>query len=291
MAVQTLLSWLLPWDPSPTVVICVLLAATLYLRGAWRSPHSAPWPRQIAFWVGLALIYIALQTHFGYYAQYEFFMHRLQHLGLHHMGPFLIALAYPGAAMRRALPLRLRRRVLNPLLATWPVRWAFRVVFHPLVAGLLFVGLIYFWLWPSVHFVSMLDKRYYLAMNWSMTIDGLLFWWLILDPRPKPPARLGAGMRVLVVLAVIPPQAVLGAYMVFTQRELYPIYAVCGRVFAGISPALDQHLGGLILWVPSAMMSVVGGLVAFAHWTSLSSRHRLVQREPRRESSGQERGR
>lgn len=275
---ETYLAWLVPWEPSATVIICVLVAAALYLRGALRSPTTAPWPRQLAFWTGLALIYIALQTHFGYYAQYEFFMHRLQHLGLHHMGPFLIALAFPGATMRRGLPLRFRCHVLNPLFETRPLRWTFNVVFHPLVAGLLFVGLIFFWLWPSVHFVSMLDKHYYLAMNWSMTIDGLLFWWLILDPRPKPPARLGAGMRILVALAVIPPQAVLGAYMVFTRHDLYPIYAICGRVFPSISPVVDQHLGGLILWIPSAMMSVIGALVAFAHWTSLSSRHRLPER-------------
>lgn len=278
---DSVLGWLVPWEPSFTVVICTLLAATLYFRGARRSPRTAPWPRQLAFWAGLALLYIALQTHFGYYAQYEFFMHRLQHLGLHHMGPFLIALAYPGAAMRRGLPLRFRCRVLNPLLATPPLRWIFAVVFHPLIAGVLFVGLIYFWLWPSVHFVAMIDKTYYDTMNWSMAIDGLLFWWLILDPRPRPPARLAPGMRVLVALAVIPPQAVLGAYMVFSHRDLYPIYALCGRVMPSVSPALDQHLGGLILWIPGAMMSVIGALIAFAHWTSLSSRHRLPQRVPR----------
>ncbi|MDN5923656.1 MAG: cytochrome c oxidase assembly protein [Xanthomonadales bacterium] len=276
---MNMLAWLVPWEPSPTVVICLLLAAGLYVRGAWLSPKTAPWPRQLAFWIGLLLVYIGLQTHFGYYAQYEFFMHRLQHLGLHHMGPFLIALAYPGAALRRGLPLRFRVHVLDPLLATWPLRWTFNFLLHPLVATLLFFGLIYFWLWPSVHFIAMLDKHYYTAMNWSVTIDGFLFWWLILDPRPRPPARLAPGMRILVALAVIPPQIVLGAYMVFTQRELYTIYAVCGRVFPDISPALDQHLGGLILWIPSAMMSVIAALIALAHWTSLSRRQRLPQRD------------
>ncbi len=132
--------------------------------------------------------------------------------------------------------------------------------------------LIYLWLWPAVHFVAMLDARWYRVMNWSMTLDGLMFWWLILDRRRHPPARLAPGVRVLLAVAVTVPQILLGAYITFSHDELYPIYALCGRVFGGISGATDQYLGGLILWIPSSMMSVIAALIAMHRWLVLDSR-------------------
>ncbi|HET8898485.1 MAG TPA: cytochrome c oxidase assembly protein, partial [Rhodanobacteraceae bacterium] len=181
----------------------------------------------------------------------------------------------PAATLRRGMPIHWRTRVLNPLLAWAPVRGLINVLMHPLVASVLFVGLIYLWLYYPVHFIVMLDVNWYKVMNYSMAIDGLLFWWLILDSRPKPPARLAPGVRILTALAVMPPQILIGAYITFAGHDLYPIYDICGRAFLGMDQATDQYLGGLILWIPSSMMSVIAALIAFNHWTSLSARGRL----------------
>ncbi|WP_042261312.1 cytochrome c oxidase assembly protein [Paraburkholderia heleia] len=273
---MTLLYWLQPWEPSPTVMICTLLAAVLFVRGKRHARVSLA--RQISFWFGLGALYVVLHTRLDYYFEHEFFMHRAQHLVLHHLGPFFIALAYPGAALRAGIPFRWRQRFVRPALAARPVRVALDIVMHPVVAVGLFVGLIYFWLFSPIHFIAMLDWRLYRVMNWSMVIDGLLFWWLVLDSRPAPPARLSPGKRVLVVIAAIPPQIVLGAFIFFTPHELYPVYSICGRAFTWLSPMRDQQIGGLLLWIPGSMMSVVGSLVALRHWMRLSARGRL-QRE------------
>ncbi|MCP3706658.1 cytochrome c oxidase assembly protein [Paraburkholderia sp. CNPSo 3274] len=275
---MTLLYWLQPWEPSPTVVICTLLAAVLFVRGRRHARVSLA--RQISFWFGLGALYVVLHTRLDYYFEHEFFMHRAQHLVLHHLGPFFIALAYPGAALRAGIPFKWRQRFVRPALAARPVRVALDIVMHPVVAVGLFVGLIYFWLFSPIHFIAMLDWRLYRVMNWSMVIDGLLFWWLVLDSRPAPPARLSPGKRVLVVIAAIPPQIVLGAFIFFTPRELYPVYSICGRAFTWLSPMRDQQIGGLLLWIPGSMMSVIGALVALRHWMRLSARGRL-QRERR----------
>jgi putative membrane protein len=276
--------WLKPWEASPTVVVVVAASAALYLRGCAR--HHVPFVRQLAFWLGLGLLYASLHTRLDYYSEHEFFVHRLQHLVLHHLGPFLIALSHPGAALRSGLPLRWRVDYLQPVERSAPVRWALAVLLNPVVASVLFVGLIFFWLWPPVHFDAMLDERLYRVMNWSMTIDGLMFWWLILDPRPRPPARLAPGLRVVVALAVMVPQILLGAYVTFTHRDLYPIYTLCGRAFGGVSPETDQYLGGLILWIPSSMMSVVAALIAMRNWLRLDSlrhgRHGGARTQPTR---------
>jgi putative membrane protein len=269
------LYWLEPWEPSPTVVIAVLLAAVLFVRGKRHARVSLA--RQISFWFGLGALYAVLHTRLDYFFEHEFFMHRAQHLVLHHLGPFFIALAYPGAALRAGIPFAWRQRFVRPALAAPPVRVALDIVMHPVVAVTLFVGLIYFWLFSPIHFIAMLDWRLYRVMNWSMVIDGLLFWWLVLDSRPAPPARLSPGKRVLVVIAAIPPQIVLGAFIFFTPRELYPVYSICGRAFTWLSPMRDQQIGGLLLWIPGSMMSVVGALIALRHWMRLSARGRLPQ--------------
>lgn len=265
-------AWLSPWEPSPTVVAAIAVTAILYARGCRVRPVSA-W-RKLSFWTGLALLYVALHTRLDYYAEHAFFVHRIQHLLLHHLGPFLIALSYPGSTLYAGMPVAWRNRWLRPALAWKPVRLALNILLHPAVAALLFVGLIYFWLLAPVHFDAMLDVRLYRVMNWSMAVDGLMFWWLVLDYRPAPPARLAPGVRILLTLAVMPPQILLGAVLSLSPHDYYTVYSVCGRAFADMSAITDQHLGGLILWIPGAMMSLAGALVALRHWTRLSGRHR-----------------
>jgi putative membrane protein len=106
----------------------------------------------------------------------------------------------------------------------------------------------------------MLDARLYDIMNESMAIDGILFWCLILDRRPHPPARIGSGLRALLVIAVEPLQMVLGAILSLSGRDFYPVYRICGRVW-DMSALSDMHFGGLIIWLPSTLTSFAGMIV------------------------------
>lgn len=254
---------LLPWQFSPTVVLTVAGVAVMYLRGARREPPGGA--RAVSFWLGLLLMYGALQTHVDYYAEREFFVHRLQHLALHHLAPFLLALAWPMPQLRAGCP-GFVRTLLHRAGARRFVRVPLRVFTHPVVSGVVFVGLIWLWLIPGVHFYAMLDVHLYRLMNWSMAVDGIVFWCLVLDPRPSPPARLTPGARVLVQAAVIPPQVASGAILTFVSTNLYPLYDLCGRAFAGLSAHDDQTIGALVLWIPSTMMSLIGVLIAMYWW-------------------------
>ncbi|HEY1795404.1 MAG TPA: cytochrome c oxidase assembly protein [Stellaceae bacterium] len=252
-----------PWDFSPTVYLGTVLAGFWYIRGIALAPaeaRPAVW-RRIAFALGLALIYAVLQTRFEYWSQHMFFLNRIQHDVMHHLGPFLIALSWPGAAIARGMPAPLRR-----VAGGGPVAGAIRIVQQPLLAGFLFVGLVYFWLIPAVHFRAMIDPTLYAVMNASMVIDGLLFWFLVLDPRPRPPARASFGVRAALSFGVMFPQIALGAFVALTHRDLYSYYDLCGRLFPSLGALSDQHIGGIVIWIPPAMMSVLGmGLVLNAY--------------------------
>ncbi|MCK9366045.1 MAG: cytochrome c oxidase assembly protein [Metallibacterium scheffleri] len=273
---HALLQFFVPWEPSPLAWLLAIAAIVLYWRGQRLRPVSR-W-RRAAWWIGLALCYVAMQSRWDYFSEHAFFLQRLQHLVLHHLGPFLLVLAYPGPQLRAALPLRWRVRGARVLRHMAPLRWALNVLLNPWVAASLFVGVIALWLYPPVQFVAMLDDRIYRLMNWSMLLDGFLFWWLVLDPRAKPPARLSPGMRVVLPLLGALPQIMMGAFITFTGEDLYPAFEVCGRAFPWLTFRTDQYLGGLIIWIPAAMMSVIAALLAMRRWTLLDARRHVNAR-------------
>lgn len=261
-----MLDYLLPWEFSPSWMLASLSATGLYLRGMSviraRGGSCGVW-RPLAFFLGVAAMYAVTHTHYDYFAQYMFFTHRGQHLVLHHAAPFLLALAVPWPVLAAGVPAPLKHPP-GKSLAVAILRPIYRFLQHPLVAPFLFVGLIYFWLLPEVHFDAMLSRDLYQVMNWSMALDGLLFWWLMLDPRTKAEGGLGYGARIAALIAIMPPQIILGAYITFSERVIFDVYEVCGRAWP-LMPLTDQQLGGLLTWVPAAMMSMVGCLIVLGY--------------------------
>ncbi|MBV9693983.1 MAG: cytochrome c oxidase assembly protein [Alphaproteobacteria bacterium] len=82
----------------------------------------------------------------------------------------------------------------------------------------------------------------------------------MLDPRPKPPARLSVLTRALMILLIELPQMVLGAVLSLSERDYYPVYTICGRVI-DMTALNDQHYGGLIIWLPGTLMSFAAMIV------------------------------
>ena len=247
-----------PYDFSWLIFLGITLSGVWFARGlplVALAARPGRW-RQAFFWAGLALLWIVTQTGFEYLAQRMFFTNRLQHVAMHHLGPVLLALSGAGPVLLAGAPGWLRR-----ICASRPALRAYHVVQQPVIAFVLFVGLFWFWLIPPVHFAAMLDPVLYQVMNWSMVVDGILFWALVLDTRPAPPARVRFGYRAALALAVMFPQIVLGALITFATVDLFPYYAFCGRYFPSISAVTDQQIGGIVIWIPPAMMSVLGLLV------------------------------
>lgn len=272
---STFIAFMTPYDFSPTVLAVCLLSAVLFVRGSLAMGPDEARPgiwRWLSFFVGLIAIYVVMQTRIDYYSQHMFWVHRAQHLVLHHTGPFLLMLAAPQAAMARGLP-HFAHRLLVPVWRSRVVQTAYRFLQHPIVAAGLFVGLIYFWLMPEIHFKAMLSLTRYQVMNWSMLLDGLLFWWLIVNPNARERGGLGFGWRILLLWAITMPQIVLGAYIALHHSILYDVYNVCGRAWP-ISPLVDQEIGGLITWIPTSMMSVIAAVVVLRMWLRDSARRR-----------------
>jgi putative membrane protein len=267
---HSILLYISPWEFSPTVFLTCAAAGLAYalgLRALKAQGKPLGFWQPFAFFLGLTLDYAMLQSYCDYLSQHMFWVHRLQHLVLHHLAPVLLVLAAPGPVIAAGLPsawLARGRELIEQQPFASLTRLAqqlFRIVQNPLIAPVLFVGLIFFWLNPAVHFGAMLDIDRYRAMNWGMAVDGILFWWLMLAPRrAQGRAAVGYPTRILIVCLVALPQILLGAYIALHSTVLFDVYAVCGRAW-NLSPLTDQELGGLLTWIPAAMMSGVAMLV------------------------------
>jgi putative membrane protein len=86
------------WHLSPDIVILTVLVAAIYVAGIIRrrkSNATSPWWRQAMFGVGLASVFLALQSPIDPIAERLFFVHQIQHLLLRMLGPMLLALSWP----------------------------------------------------------------------------------------------------------------------------------------------------------------------------------------------------
>ena len=119
----------------------------------------------------------------------------------------------------------------------------------------------------------MLDWRLYRLMNWSVVITGFMYWNLILDRRVCPPSAMSPGGRVISPIVTMAPQMVAGAMIAFTERDLYPLFDLCGRAIA-MEAQTDQMIGGLTMWIPAAMTEVIGLIVALRTLMRLSAKKR-----------------
>ena len=276
------IGWLEPWELSPTLLLCFITCGILFVRG--QRVHRVSRSRQCFFWFGLTLLYLSLHTMLDYYAERMFFMHRIQHLVLHHLGPLVVMAAYPGQVLRAGLPLAWRRglRRFNQTLAG---RSVVALLTNPIIVPALFIFLVVVWLIPSVQFYSMLDWRLYRLMNWSVVITGFMYWNLILDRRVCPPSAMSPGGRVLSPIVTMAPQMVAGAIIAFTERDLYPLFDLCGRAIP-MDAQTDQMIGGLTMWIPAAMTEVIGLMVALRTLMRLSAKGRWGQSPRQQDAQG-----
>jgi putative membrane protein len=227
----------------------------LYVRGL-ATGVPVPYPRRIAYFAGVVLLYAALQTGCEYYASHMFFVLQLQLFVLHDLGPALLAAAAPGATLFLGLPQAARPHLQT---ASGVLRLPAAVLLDARVATALYIVSQLLWLLPPIFFEVMLSNRLYKLMTWSSVLGGLPFWHLMLDPRSFPLARLRLRQRFFVLYVAMLPMMLASAALAFSQTNWYPVYAICGR-FLPISPVMDQELGGTAMWVPGAALF---GIVLF----------------------------
>jgi putative membrane protein len=253
------LPFLFPFIFNAPVFLGTWFTLLWYFRGLRRiAPEEKPGRvRQGFFLLGVLSIYFVLQTRFEYFSQHLFSLNRTQAVTISMAGPFCIGLAW----MQDVLALGVPAWLLAACRSHAAHRIG-RVLFHPVPAMALFLLTSDIWLIPSVHFAAMINPALYAFMNLSCLAGGLIFWLVVLDPRPQPLSRLSFIARAGVGFLVMFPQIAVSSYIALTTQDLYAFYTLCGRIFPAMSPAYDQMLGGMIQWIPPGMMNTAALVLA-----------------------------
>lgn len=250
------------WITAITVVVMVWYAAGV-ARRARRGHRESTW-RQLAFYSGVLILYFAVEPPLDVLEEHLFSAHMFQHVIIRMLGPMLLALAVPLANLIAGLPRVLRRYTLKPLVSAPPLQKLWRFLVNPFWSALLWMAALYVWQWPPFFNVTVRHEWADDFQHVVLLITSLFFWWMAFDPRGRPGA-VPYGVRVLAVLGTAFANIPLGAYITFTHIDLYQAYDLTGRIW-GVGRALDQAIGGLIMWVPGSMMTVAGALIVFVRW-------------------------
>jgi putative membrane protein len=251
------------WQFEPEIVAGLLIAAALYSAGVRRG-GAGKWWRHALFFAGLIALAAALLSPIEPLADHVFVIHQIEHMLLRTIGPMLILLSQPQAALMRGLPDWLRRSIVAPAVGSVGVRRTFGFFSKPAIATLCFLGLSWFWMIPKWHDIAILNEPVHYAWHVTLLVSGLFFFSTIFDQRP-PPAGARLGTRLIMFWCAAMGNIVLGAFLTFKSFPLYHAYDVMGRMF-GLDPLTDEQLGGLTMWIPGCMMFALSIILILHRW-------------------------
>ncbi|MFD1959994.1 cytochrome c oxidase assembly protein [Novosphingobium panipatense] len=162
----------------------------------------------------------------------------------------LLILAEPLAIMLWGLPVRYRH-VFGAWSRAAPVRRSWRFLVEPVTATLLQAAVLWVWHAPALFDLALAHEGWHAAQHLSFLVSALLFWTAMLSRRTNP----ALAALCLVVTSIV--SGALGALMAFATSPWYEGYERLGLAPFGMTPAEDQQLAGLLMWVPGASSTPV----------------------------------
>ncbi|MFL6333577.1 MAG: cytochrome c oxidase assembly protein [Pyrinomonadaceae bacterium] len=267
------------WGRDPLVWLSLALSGWLYARGVrrlWRESGRGRGVRRWEAWCyagGWAALFVALVSPLHPWGEVLFAAHMTQHEVLMVAAAPLLVLGRPLVAFLWAVPMSWARSLGEAAKAVWWRRvWA--SLTNPLTAWALHALALWVWHVPALFEATLRSDLVHTLQHVSFLGSALLFWWALVH---GPRGLKGYGAAVLYLFTTSVHTGVLGAFLTFTGRVLYPTYGGTTGAW-GLTPLEDQQLGGLIMWVPAGLVYVGAGLALFAGWMRESERA-ILRRE------------
>ena len=240
------------------VLIGCAAAAYLYGHGLRTVWHRAGRGRGIRRWqaacyaAGLLAILLALGSPLDEQATQLFAIHMVQHLLLILVAGPLLILGLPLAALAWAAPESWR-----PWLRVTHVA---KPLARPAVAFALHSLALWSWHVPRLYDTALSQPAVHVAEHLSFLGTSVLFWWALLRT-----GRSTYGTGVLYVFALALQSTILGALLTFAPTVWYTGH-LGTTVPYGLSAQEDQHLAGLIMWIPGGAVYLASALLLFVAW-------------------------
>lgn len=263
-----------------------IVLAVLYLAGVRTLRRRGDgWPagRTVSWLAGCVVILLATSSGVGRYSPAVFSVHMVSHMLLSMVAPVLLVLGGPVTLALRALPVAGKDAPPGPrewLLAfvRSPVA---KVLTHPVVALLLFVGSFYL-LYFSGLFDNALNYHWaHLLMNAHFLLAGYVFYWPVIgiDPSPRRLPHLG---RLGMMFAAMPFHAFFGVILMSKQTLIGETFYQSLHL-PWVDLLADQRLGGGIAWASGEAPVLLVLIALLVQWARADDRE--ARRNDRREAA------
>ena len=254
------------WTWDPWIIVPLLVSASLFATGWGRLRHRSTLGsavlgrRAMLFSGGWLTLVAALVSPLHEAGERSFAAHMFEHELLMLLAAPLLVLSRPLVVMLWALPSPGRRRV-GALGASSPVAAAWRALTEPVTATLLQAAALWLWHAPMLFDLALSNDGWHAVQHLSFLVTALLFWSAMLGSRGRHASTPGGrGLPILCLLATSIVSGALGALMAFSQSPWYIGYARLGMAPFGLTPAEDQQLAGLIMWIPGGLVHAIAAL-------------------------------
>ena len=249
------------FDMHASVVIGVGLVSLLYWYGvgpARKKYNLSTEPvetwRVVSFVAAMAVMMGMSNGPIHHLSDYFLFSaHMVQHLFYMQVFPPLLLLAIPAWLWR-------------PLVAPRGVLATGRVLARPLVAFVISSFVMVCWHVPYFYELAMRNHDLHIVQHLSFIVASVIMWFPVINPIPDVIEKPGPLVQMIYLFLTTLPMCLIGIIEAMAGSVLYPFYAEAPRVFAGVSALQDQVLGGLIMWVPGAMLPWFAIARVFYNW-------------------------
>ena len=261
------------WDWEPSIVLgCAAMMVAYLVATRFRLKRTTG-----IFALGVLMMLVALVSPIDVLGDsYLFSAHMLQHLILILIVPPLLIVGTP----RWMVHMGLRWR---------PLRRAEQTLSRPLTAWL--AGVLTLWVWhlPVLYNAALANEDIHIFEHLCFLVSASIFWWPVLAPVED--LRLPPLFAAAYVFAGCVADTLLAIVITFAPVGLYPAYLhpvdTLGilpllRGQWGLTAAVDQQVGGLLMWVPSCFVYLTIILSIFVRWYQAPEADEFAIRQGRR---------
>jgi putative membrane protein len=239
------------WSPPLVLNLVLFLTALVYVRGWFRLHRAFPnlfsFARLAAFFGGVLSLILAIGSPLETFDDVSLSMHMVQHLLLMLVAPPLVLLGQPLVPLLRGLPRSIVRYAIGPLFRWAPIQALGRRITQPafcwLAAGVMLIG----WHMPVAFELALRSDAWHEVEHISFYATSLLFWWPVVLPFPSKAQWPRWSIPLYLFLGSLPGGA-LGAFLIFSDRVIYPSYASAPMLFR-VAPFEDQVIAGALMWL------------------------------------------
>jgi cytochrome c oxidase assembly factor CtaG len=167
------------------------------------------------------------------------------------VAPPLLWLGAPLLPLWRGLPRGIFRAWSGRLFAWRALADIGQWLVYPPVAWLVYVGSTWAWHTPALYERALASEFWHELQHACLLAAALAFWWPVVQPWPSRSLVPRWAIVLYLILADV-QNTILGAWLVFAERLIYPSYATVSSLW-GISALNDQAAAGAIMWVPGSI--------------------------------------